>query len=131
MAELRVRTIDESELTTVLAEDLEFDGAVEFSEPLLVKGKLSGEVESRSHFYVAASADLHANVRASLISIKGRVHGDLVASERVELFNGASIRGNVSTPDLIVQSGGLLDGTCTMAGSPGADDDPHEQAAHE
>ncbi len=122
MAELRVRTIDESELTTVLAEDFEFDGTVEFIDPLLVKGKLAGEVRSQSEFYISASAQLQANVAASRISVKGRVTGDLVATERIELFDGATITGNITTPDLIVQSGGVLQGTCTMLPSEAAGD---------
>ncbi len=116
MAELRVRTIDESELETVLAEDLEFDGTIEFAEPLLVKGKLSGEVHAEADLYIAASAELEADIEASRVSVKGTVRGDITASERIELFSGASIGGNIRTPDLIVQSGSHFSGTCKMDG---------------
>jgi cytoskeletal protein CcmA (bactofilin family) len=114
MADLRVRTIDETEIPTVLGDDIEFEGTVEFTEPLLVKGTLSGEVRSASELFIAPQAYLKANVAASRISVKGQVTGDLVASERIELFAGATIQGNITTPDLIVQSGGVLQGSCTM-----------------
>jgi cytoskeletal protein CcmA (bactofilin family) len=114
MAELRVRTIDESELETVLAEDLEFDGTIEFGEPLLVKGRLSGEVHARSDLFVAASAEIDADVVAARVSVKGTIRGDITASERIELFSGATIGGNIRTPDLIVQSGSTFTGTCRM-----------------
>ncbi len=114
MADLRVRTIDETEIPTVLAEDIEFEGTVEFTEPLLVKGKLSGELRSASELFIAPAARLDANVAASRISVKGQINGDLIASERIELFAGATIRGNITTPDLIIQSGGILQGSCTM-----------------
>ena len=117
MAELRVRTIDESELDTVLAEDIEFEGTIEFSEPLLVKGTVSGEVRSRSNLFVAESARVNANINAANVTVKGSVRGDIHAADRIELFAGASIEGNIDTPDLIVQSGSRLTGRCTMNGS--------------
>ena len=114
MVELRVRTIDESELETVLAEDLEFNGTIEFGEPLLVKGRLSGEVHAQSDLFIAASAEVEADVVAARVSVKGTIRGDITASERIELFSGATIGGNIRTPDLIVQSGSTFTGTCRM-----------------
>jgi cytoskeletal protein CcmA (bactofilin family) len=116
MAELRVRTIDESELKTVLAEDLEFEGTVEFADPLLVKGSVHGEIRSGSDLFVAAGATVQANVQAARISLKGTIRGDITAQERIELFSGATLVGNIVTPDLIVQSGSHFQGGCTMAG---------------
>ncbi|TVR69667.1 MAG: polymer-forming cytoskeletal protein [Spirochaetaceae bacterium] len=114
MAELRIRTIDESELETVLAEDLEFDGTIEHADPLLVKGRLSGEVHAQADLYIAASAVLDADIEAARVSVKGTVHGDITATERIELFSGATIGGNIRTPDLIIQSGSHFTGTCRM-----------------
>lgn len=114
MAELRVRTIDESELDTVLAPDIDFHGEAFFDKPLLVKGTLKGVVRSDSDLYIADGATVHADVHARRVSIKGMVEGNVNASERIELFSGAGIVGNIECPDLIVQSGSKLNGSCTM-----------------
>jgi cytoskeletal protein CcmA (bactofilin family) len=114
MAELRVRTIDESELDTVLADDFDFEGTIEFSEPLLIKGVVKGEVRSHSDLFIAESAHVEANVRASRVTVKGTIRGDVDATDRIELFAGAGITGNIRTPDLIVQSGSRLSGCCEM-----------------
>lgn len=118
MAELRVRTIDESELDTVLAPDIEFEGTIEFTEPLLIKGSVRGEVKTQSDLFVADSARVDANITAARVSVKGTVRGDVEASERIELFSGAAIVGNVSSPDLIIQSGSHFTGRCTMPDGP-------------
>jgi cytoskeletal protein CcmA (bactofilin family) len=120
MANLRVRTIDESELDTVLAEDFEFDGTIEFREPLLVKGHVSGELKTESDLFVAESATVDADIRARRVSIKGTVHGDVGALERIEVFAGASLNGNIATPDIIIQSGGRFSGQCTMPADTGS-----------
>lgn len=120
MAELRVRTIDESELDTVLAEDIDFEGTIEFVEPLLVKGAVRGEIRSTSDLFIAESARVNADVQAGRVTVKGSVRGDVDAAERIELFSGASIVGNVRTPDLIVQSGSRLSGRCEMPETEGS-----------
>lgn len=114
MAELRVRTIDESEIDTLLAPDFEFDGEVFFDQPLLIKGRLSGRVRSESDVFVADTAYLHAEIEAQRVSVKGRITGNVAAAHRVELFSTAAVTGNVNCPELIVQSGARLNGTCVM-----------------
>lgn len=114
MAELRIRTIDESELDTVLADDIEFEGTVEFSQPLLVKGTVSGAIKTESDLYISDSAQVNADISAARVSVKGTVRGDIDAAERIELFSGATIVGNIASPDLIIQSGSHFTGNCVM-----------------
>lgn len=114
MADLRVRRIDESDLDSVLAEDFEFEGEIHFEKPLLVKGHLSGQVNSDSDLFISEDAVLDAGVSARRVSVKGAVRGDVTAGERIELFASSQVEGNIATPDLIVQSGCTLNGNCAM-----------------
>jgi cytoskeletal protein CcmA (bactofilin family) len=114
MSDLRIRAIDESTLQTVLAEDIDFDGELRFSEPLLIKGTVKGTVISDTDLYINPDATVAATITARKVSVKGHVTGDIYARGRLELFASARVQGNVSTPDLIVQSGSLLNGSCNM-----------------
>lgn len=114
MANLRIRTIDESELDTVLAEDFTFEGTIQFQEPLVVKGRVSGELKTESDLFVAESATMEANVEARRVSLKGTLRGDVRALERIEIFSGATLHGNIETPDVIIQSGSRFTGRCVM-----------------
>ena len=114
MTEPRVRTIDESTLETVLAEDVEFEGELRFSRPLLIRGKVQGQIISDTDLYISADADVAATVEAAKVSVKGHVSGDVHARTRLELFASARVDGNIRTPDLIVQSGCRLNGSCVM-----------------
>ncbi len=115
MTEMRIRSIDESTLQTVLAEDIDFDGEIHFSEPLLIKGHVKGKVVSETDLYINADAVVAARIEARKVSVKGEVQGDIHAKARLELFASARVTGNVHTPELIVQSGCLLNGSCTMS----------------
>jgi cytoskeletal protein CcmA (bactofilin family) len=114
MSDLRIRAIDESTLQTVLAEDIDFDGELRFSEPLLIKGTVKGTVISDTDLYINPDATVAATITAQKVSVKGQVIGDIHARGRLELFASARVKGNVSTPDLIIQSGSLLNGSCKM-----------------
>ena len=121
MTEMRIRSIDESTLQTVLAEDIDFDGEIHFSEPLLIKGRVKGRVISETDLYINTDAVVAARIEARKVSVKGEVHGDIYAKARLELFASARVTGNVHTPDLIVQSGCQLNGSCSMPGGEGGD----------
>lgn len=114
MADLRIKSIDESTLVTVLAEDIDFDGELRFAEPLLIKGNVKGTVLSDTDLFVNPEATVNATIEAGKVSVKGRVTGDIHAKTRLELFATARIEGNIRTPDLIVQSGCTLNGSCDM-----------------
>ncbi len=114
MSDLRIRSIDESTLQTVLAEDIEFDGELTFAEPLLIKGSVKGTIASETDLYIHEGALVDATIEARKVSVKGQVKGDIRALDRLELFSTAQVTGNVHAPDLIMQSGCLLNGSCRM-----------------
>ncbi len=114
MSDLRIRTIDEGNLETVIADDVEFEGEMNLTDPILIKGQVSGSVNSGSNVYIGEQARMDTQIDAPLVSIKGSVSGDVRARDRLELFKSGSLNGKVTTPDLIVQSGALFNGTCEM-----------------
>ena len=115
MSDFRSEYIDETEIDTVLSEDFFFEGEMTFEEPLLIKGKLKGDLKSSSTLYIEESADVEARVEAERVVLKGRVKGEILAKKKLEMFEKASMEGNISTPDLIIQSGCRFSGCCKMA----------------
>ncbi len=114
MAELQIQSIDESEIDTILAEDIDFTGTLEFSEPLMVKGRFKGDIISSSDLYIGKDAQVQAQIEANLVSLKGKVKGNIDAHQRVELFSTASVEGDITSPDMVMESGCQLNGTCKM-----------------
>ncbi len=124
MSDLRIKHIDESEIDTVLAEDIEFDGEMTFERPVLIKGRFQGHIRATGDLFINQKAVVDATVEAMVVSVQGQVSGDVHARTRLELFSSSSLAGNIRTPDLIMQSGCLFNGTCRM-------DPPGEDARHE
>jgi cytoskeletal protein CcmA (bactofilin family) len=46
----------------------------------------------------------------------GRVEGTLIATKKVEIHSNSCVVGNIKSPALYIELGGVLDGTCDMTG---------------
>jgi cytoskeletal protein CcmA (bactofilin family) len=128
MAEIRIKDIDEHEIDTILAEDIDFEGHLTFKKPLMIKGKFKGEIKSTSSLYIGEKAYVEAATEAGIVSSKGRHKGNIVGHARVELFSTAQVDGDITTPDFVVESGCKFNGNCNMGGGP-KKDAQHPQAA--
>jgi cytoskeletal protein CcmA (bactofilin family) len=117
MAEVRIKDMDEHEIDTILAEDIDFEGHLTFKKPLMIKGKFKGEIRSTSALYIGEKATVEATTEAAVISSKGKHKGNIVAHTRVELYSTAQVDGDISTPDFVMESGCRFNGKCTMDGS--------------
>lgn len=125
MAEVRIKDIDEQEIDTILAEDIDFEGHLTFKKPLMIKGKFKGEIKSTSSLYIGEKALVEATTEAAVVSSKGNHKGNIVGHSRVELFSTAQVDGDITTPDFVVESGCKFNGYCNMGGVP-RKDAPHQ-----
>mgnify|MGYP006276328181 FL=1 len=114
MAELRLKKIDEADIDTVLAEDVDFEGTLEFEDPVLIKGNFRGEINSSGDLFVSDNAGVDAKITANVVSVRGRVNGDVNARTRLELFSQSRLTGSIVAADLVVQSGCVVNATCRM-----------------
>lgn len=118
MTEVQISAIDEEQLDTVIAADVEFSGTMNFKKPLMIKGRVSGSIHSESELYIDEGARVEANIEALVVSVKGSVKGDITARERVDLFATSVVEGNVTAPKVTMETGCRLNGTCRMTGIP-------------
>jgi cytoskeletal protein CcmA (bactofilin family) len=114
MSEVQIREVDESDIVTILAEDISFDGRLSFDDSLMIKGRFSGDIRAKGNLYVDKNAVVEARVEANIVSLKGTVKGDVFAHTRVELFSSSMVDGDITAPDVIMESGCKFNGICKM-----------------
>jgi cytoskeletal protein CcmA (bactofilin family) len=114
MSDYRQHYTDETDMDTIMSEDVFFDGQVSFEKPLLIKGRFKGSIASQGDVYINQGAVVEARIEAGRVWLKGSVKGEIKTQSKLELFSGSSMEGNVSTPDLIIQSGCHFRGHCDM-----------------
>ncbi|MFW6181763.1 MAG: bactofilin family protein [Spirochaetota bacterium] len=113
------RHIEEKDVDTVLAEDIDFSGTMKFKNSLMIKGKFDGQIDATGHLILGPHSEVKATIRAGVVTNYGKVTGNVEAIEKLELLKGAELNGDVKTPDLIIESGCTFNGKCTMGGGTG------------
>jgi cytoskeletal protein CcmA (bactofilin family) len=114
MTETHSEILEDEDFDTIFAKEIEFDGELVFERSFLVRGKLSGTVKTQGILLVDEGALVNADIRADKVIIRGMVDGNVDAACRVEITSTGKLNGNISTPELLLESGCLFNGSCTM-----------------
>lgn len=89
-------------------------GKVSFEGPARIDGEVDGEINAKDSLVISESAVVTAQIRAASVSVAGKVSGDIVATQRIEIRPNAKVSGNITAPILVVQEGALFEGHCSM-----------------
>ena len=118
MAKIQIleNEIHEETSSTVMSPDIVFKGKIEFNKSLMIKGKVEGSIKAQGHLIIAPGAVVDATIVADKVTSYGVVTGDLTLSDCLEMKKGAIQKGNVSTPNIMVDYGCRIDGLVRMAG---------------
>ncbi len=106
---------DEAHLKAYMGEDAVFNGSLTFEGTVRIDGRFEGQVVTKDTLIIGESGRIIADVNAGTIICKGKVEGNLVATQRIELHSASQVVGTVKTPSLFVEVGGILDGECDMS----------------
>jgi cytoskeletal protein CcmA (bactofilin family) len=114
MTDVHSDALDDEDFDTILSRDIDFTGTLNFEKPFLIRGKLSGNIVSKGMLVVDEEAVVDANISASRVVIRGSVKGDVIATEKVELTITGKLIGNVTAPEILMETGCEFNGRCTM-----------------
>lgn len=112
---LRFRKPKNDVVTGFLGSQTEFTGKLSFSGVVHLDGSFQGEIISRGTLVVGSESVIDAQIHSNVLKVAGEVHGDLTATERIELYPPAKVYGNIRTPSLVIEEGVIFEGTCSMS----------------
>ena len=97
-------------------------GDVAFSGGLYVEGRIVGKIVAdegvAAVLTVAKQGCVEGEVRAPVVVIAGQMHGDVHASERVELAANARVQGNIYYKVVEMAAGAMITGRLIHADAP-------------
>lgn len=109
-----------SSTRNVLNSDVTVVGTLRFTDDLLVDGTVEGEITSDGELTVGENATIQAGekdkvaVRTRSAIIYGKVTGDVVVTDRVELGPKAELVGNITAAKIAIQEGATFVGHCSV-----------------
>ncbi len=100
---------------TLIGSATRFTGELAGEEDLLVQGQFEGKIDlKKSHITIGKSGRLEADVYGKIITIEGRVQGNLFGEEKIVLRQSGRVRGNMLAPRVNVEDGAKFQGNIDM-----------------
>ena len=103
------------EVSGFLDQGTSVTGELQFSGTLRIDGEFHGSITTKDKLIVGERAQVHADIKAGEVEVYGSISGTLESNRRVEVHPTGSIKGDVRTPELVIEAGGILDGNSRMA----------------
>jgi cytoskeletal protein CcmA (bactofilin family) len=89
----------------VLNSDVEIKGNIKFSGELTLDGKLEGEIQTDGTLQLGDSATINGNIAAQSVIVRGKVHGNIHAREKIEIKSKAELFGDIRASKLVIEEG--------------------------
>ena len=90
-------------------------GELSGSEDLLIEGQVEGKIELRQNLLtIGPNGKIKAEVFAKAIIVHGEVHGNITASEKVDIRDNGSVDGDLSSPRVAIAEGAHFRGSIDM-----------------
>ena len=101
--------------TVVFGNTTTFNGFLRFKETLCIQGKFTGTIEATGALIVDKGAVVEADrISVASLTVYGTVVGAVHALDKIDMFPGAEVRGDVKAKRLRIADGVLFEGQCSM-----------------
>lgn len=102
------------QINGLLDKGCSFEGKLTFDGVVQINGDFQGDILSDGTLIVGRDARVKANIVVDTLIIDGYVEGSSEAKSRAEIHSTAQFIGEIMTPRLIIDEGGVLQGMSRM-----------------
>jgi len=98
-----------------IGKSISIKGDVVGDEDTILEGRVEGRVSLRNfHLTIGPNGDIQGEVSAKQVTVVGKIAGNVIASERIEVRETGRIQGDLIAPRLTVAEGAVINGAITM-----------------
>ena len=111
-----IRLLDPSKETfgSIIGSDLEIIGSLLATKSLRIDGTIVGDIKTKAGADVCIALGktglVQGNISGVRVLVAGRVEGNVLATERVELHSGADVHGDIIYAQIGIEQGARLSG---------------------
>ncbi len=90
-------------------------GELTGSEDLAIEGEIEGKIELRDHVLtIGPNGKIRAEIMAKAVVVLGEVHGNITATEKVDIRDNGSVDGDITAPRVAIAEGAQFRGKVDM-----------------
>lgn len=101
---------------TIIGAGVKVEGTFTAVGDVVVKGEVSGSVETESNLRLNAGGRIEADIKAKNALIAGEVKGNLDVEDKMEMASTANVAGDINCQVLSIDEGATLNGRCSVGG---------------
>jgi cytoskeletal protein CcmA (bactofilin family) len=88
-----------------LNSDVEVKGSLKFTGELTFDGKLDGDISSDGSLLLGDNAVVKGNINVSTVVVRGKINGNVVAREKIDIKSKTELFGDIRAPKLVIEEG--------------------------
>jgi cytoskeletal protein CcmA (bactofilin family) len=105
------------EWTGFIDQGVSLEGTLQINGTFRVDGKIKGNIVSDQTLVLGDNAKVEGQIEGNKIVISGHFDGIIFAKGRVEIQPKGVVTGEIHSPCLVIDPGGIFDGRCHMLGA--------------
>ena len=100
-------------------------GQIFSREDLVIDGEMEGSVEAQDHrVTIGPNGKVNAGVKAREIVILGAIHGNVEATDKIDIRKDARLVGDIKTARIVIEDGAYFKGSIDIAKGEGKPPQP-------
>ncbi|MFF2885367.1 polymer-forming cytoskeletal protein [Paenibacillus sp. NPDC057967] len=99
---------------TLIGQGTIAEGKIVSEANLRIEGEYRGDIECKGDVIIGECGVARSNIMAQDVTLAGKLFGDIETKGRLIIAASGQLVGNVKAHSLIIQEGGMLNGSCHM-----------------
>lgn len=99
---------------TLIGEGTVFEGKIKSKASIRVDGQVIGDIESTGTVTIGENGAATSNIKARDLILAGKLQGNADIVETLTLRSSGTLVGNLSANQLLIEPGGVFQGTSSM-----------------
>jgi cytoskeletal protein CcmA (bactofilin family) len=97
-----------------LEKGVKLEGTLQLTGTFRINAEVKGTIQSQDTVVLGENAKVEGQIEANQVVVAGRFDGVIRAKTRVEVQPKGVVTGEIHTPCLSIEPGGVFDGRCHM-----------------
>ena len=97
-----------------LGSDTVYEGKLHFKGTVRIEGRYTGEIVSDGTLNVGKDAQVQGTLDVGELLLSGHFSGEVTARRRVVIYSSGVLEGQVVTPSMLTEEGGVIEGQISM-----------------
>ena len=105
---------------TMIARTTHVEGEIKGAGEVRIEGTIKGKIDCSATVFVDQNGQVDGEIRAETVVVSGRVKGDILGTQKLELTPSAQVEGDITSPRIVIREGATFEGQVFMTGRKGA-----------